>query len=374
MEILALNKEHLESFVALMGKYESGDHKAFMFLIEDKKKSVDLKVVNGVAKIKITGILGNSWYYDTEYQKIIQQTIEAENREDVKSIDFIIDSPGGLVSGCEECGRMIAQAQKPTRAVVKNLAASAAYWLASQADKIVVTNESAQVGSIGVMAVVYDFKKYLEKEGIKEIKIISSNAPDKNPDPATEKGFKKYQAEIDKLHEIFAKNVAKGRKCDILKVNEEFGRGGVLFSIEAKEVDMIDEISMEIEGLENNKQELKTMTKANENEKTITAADLEAAVTAAKEEGIKAERERVKKHLSYIGSAKNETILANIENGSEFSACVEKYAEEKYAKIEIDKRANENQIPAAQTGPIPIEEKPEEKSAIKAHKEMFGKK
>ncbi len=372
MEILALNKEHLESFVALMGKYESGDHKAFMFLIEEKKKAMDLNVVNGVAKIKITGILGNSWYYDTEYQKIIQQTIEAENREDVESIDFIIDSPGGLVSGCEECGRMIAQTQKPTRAVVKNLAASAAYWLASQADKIVATNESAQVGSIGVMAVVYDYKKYLEKEGIKEIKIISSNAPDKNPDPATEKGFKKYQVEIDKLHEIFAKNVAKGRKCDILKVNEEFGRGGVLFPIEAKEAGMIDEISMEIEGLQNNNQEKTTMTK--ENEKMITAADHEAAVTAAREAGVAAERERVKKHLSYIGSAKNETILANIENGSEFSACVEKYAEEKYAKIEIDKRANENQIPAAQTGPMPTEEKPEEKSAIKAHKEMFGKK
>lgn len=371
MELLAINLDHIDSFCSIKSKYEQGEHKAFLFLAEEKKKNSDLNIKNGVAKIDISGVLGNAWYYDTEYNTIIQKTIEAESRPDVKSIDFIIDSPGGLVSGVEEAARTIKSVTKPTKAIVKNIAASAAYWLASQTDEIIAMNESAQVGSIGVMAVFYDWSKWEEKNGIKEIKIISSKAPDKNPDIKTEKGMKKYQTEIDKLHDIFAKNVANGRNTTIEDVNENFGQGGVLFSEEAKKAGMIDFINLSIKDLTNNDNGVKAMA----DEKTFTQAELNAAIATAKAEGVKEgtslERTRVEKHLTYLGSAKNESILENIKNGTAFSDSVEKYAEEKFAKTELKSRGDENPEPKEQAGPKGQE--PKEKDPVQAHKDMFGR-
>lgn len=377
MEVLALNKEHLDTFAEIKGRYEKGDHKAFLMFAEEKKKNPDLDVKNGVAKIKITGILGNGWYYDTEYNSIIQQTIEAESRNDVESIDYIVDSPGGLVSGAEEAARAIKNTKKPTRAIVKNLAASAAYWLASQTNKIVVMNESAMVGSIGVMAVFYDFSKWEADNGIEKIKIISSKAPDKNPDAKTEKGFKKYQTEIDKLHDIFVKNVANGRNTTSESVNENFGQGGTLFADEAKNAGMIDKVSLDIEDLiNNNDTEEHEMAK---DDKVFSQAEVDELVKVAKSEakaeglaeGVKEERARVEKHLNYVGAAKNETVVANIKSGADFSACVEKYAEEKFATKEINSRKTDNPVPDEETGSRGSEGK--EQSVFTAHESIFGK-
>jgi len=378
MEILAINKEYIEKYIEVRSREEKADKQAFLFLMEEKKKSSDLKVINGIAKIEITGVLGNSWYFDTQYNSIIEKTIEAESRDDVDEIQYIIDSPGGLVSGAEEAARAIAKTTKHTKAIVKNIAASAGYWLASQADKIVVSNESAQVGSIGVMAVFYDFSKWEKKEGIEKIKIISSNAPDKNLDVTTERGFKKYQAELDKLHDIFAKNVANGRKTDIIDVNENFGAGAVLFAVEAKEVGMIDEINLKIDGLnDNNEKEIK-MAKGNE-EKLFSQAEVDEIVAAAKvtakaegmAEGVTAEKNRVEKHLTYLGKAKDETILENVKAGKDFSDCVEKYADEKYGKEEIQARIDENPEPNKENGPRGGD--PEKETPEAAHKRLFGK-
>ena len=75
MELLAINLDHIDSFCSIKSKYEQGEHKAFLFLAEEKKKNSDLNIKNGVAKIDISGVLGNAWYYDTEYNTIIQKTI-----------------------------------------------------------------------------------------------------------------------------------------------------------------------------------------------------------------------------------------------------------------------------------------------------------
>src|SRR5439155_18801629 len=72
----------------------------------------------------------------------------------VRAIALDLDSPGGAVQGIQELGDAIyaARGTKPIVAVANHLAASAAYWLASQADELVVT-PSGEVGSIRVLAV-----------------------------------------------------------------------------------------------------------------------------------------------------------------------------------------------------------------------------
>lgn len=373
MEFLAISEKYLDEYAELKATYDGKDPQAFVFLLDAKEKKSDLVVENGVAKIDITGTLGNSWWSGTEYSEIIRKTLEAEKREDVIEIEYNVDSPGGQVSGLEEAARAIKNVTKKTTAVVKNVAASAAYWLASQTDKIISKNNSAVFGSIGVMAVFYDLKEMMKKDGVKEVKIISSYAPDKNPDPATEEGKKKYQLHVDKLHALFVEAVAEGRKTTPENVNKNYGKGGVLFSDEALEAGMINEIDLNMKAAPINNNE-----KENEmaGEKTYSETEFNAAVKAAKDEGVKAgietERERVNKHLSYLGEAKNETLLANIEAGKSFESCVETYAEEKYAKKELKSRIDDQKEPEASHGGSG--EGSETEDVIATHEALFGKK
>ena len=55
---------------------------------------------------------------------------------------------------------------KPVRAFVTGIAASAAYWLASQASTITLT-PSGEVGSVGVLDLHADISKALENAGVK---------------------------------------------------------------------------------------------------------------------------------------------------------------------------------------------------------------
>lgn len=373
MEFLAISEKYLDEYAELKATYDGKDPQAFVFLLDAKEKKSDLVVENGVAKIDITGTLGNSWWSGTEYSEIIRKTLEAEKREDVIEIEYNVDSPGGQVSGLEEAARAIKTTTKKTTAIVKNVAASAAYWLASQTDKIISKNNSAIFGSIGVMAVFYDLKEMMKKDGVKEIKIISSYAPDKNPDPATEEGKKKYQLHVDKLHGLFVDAVAEGRNTTAGNINENYGKGGVVFSDEALKAGMIDNVDLNInETPINNNEEENEMA----GEKTYSEAEFNAAVKAAKDEGVKAgietERKRVNKHLSYLGEAKNETLLENIESGKTFAECVEGYAEEKYAKKELESRIDEQSESDASHGGNG--DGGESEDVIATHEALFGKK
>ena len=78
-------------------------------------------------------------------------------RDDVNRIVLEIDSPGGEADGIAElsdiiyCSRKI----KPTKAVVKNTCASAAYWLASACTKV-TSDPYAFLGSIGAFVSFYE--------------------------------------------------------------------------------------------------------------------------------------------------------------------------------------------------------------------------
>ena len=85
-----------------------------------------------------------------------------------------VDSPGGHVAGVQALADTIFQARKlkPLHAHIEDLGASAAYWLASQANTV-TANSTAEVGSIGTMAVVHDSSGAAAKAGIK-VYVVSS--------------------------------------------------------------------------------------------------------------------------------------------------------------------------------------------------------
>ena len=106
------------------------------------------------------------------------------------------------------------------------MAASAAYWIASACDELVVT-PSGSVGSIGVLAVHTDRSAANEEEGIKPTYVAYGKyKAEFNPDnPLSDEALAELQSQVDEAGETFVKAVAKQRGCSQTKVREEFGQG-----------------------------------------------------------------------------------------------------------------------------------------------------
>jgi len=207
---------------------------------------------SGVAHIQIKGELTPVAQQDvcggytaqalTEYGYIMAATMAAQDDPTVSSIDYHVDSPGGYVSGVDECAQCMAACTVPTRAVVGGMAASAAYWLASQCDTIVASSPASRVGSIGVLAEEYNQDRALADMGIDHNVYTSTDAPLKHADTSTPEGKAQIVAELDQLHTVFVSRVADGRGVPIGKVSADFGQGALVIAADALKAGMIDQI------------------------------------------------------------------------------------------------------------------------------------
>lgn len=175
---------------------------------------------------------------------------------EIGSIVLDVDSPGGQVGGVMEMAAEIFEARASTSsatgsangkrivAVANGLAASAAYWLASAADELVVT-PSGEVGSIGVFAMHQDISAYLEKEGVK-VDLIHAGKykTEGNPYEALgEEARGAIQARVDEYYEMFVGDVARNRGTTPTAVMGGFGEGRVVGAETAVRLGMADRVA-----------------------------------------------------------------------------------------------------------------------------------
>lgn len=162
---------------------------------------------------------------------------------DVDAVMLLIDSPGGAVSGVSALADRIwaGKKQKPTFAHVEGSMASAAYWLGCQASRV-TADRTALIGSIGVAAAIPK-QSGPDKDGKNWIEVVSSNAPDKRPDAASEDGLAKIRKMLDGVEAEFIADVARGRGTTATRVKSDFGRGGMEPARAAADVGMIDRVA-----------------------------------------------------------------------------------------------------------------------------------
>ena len=167
----------------------------------------------------------------------------------ISNIMLNINSPGGQVDGISELADRIraGNAVKPVTAYVSSMGASGAYWLAAAAGKI-VANESAFLGSIGVIASISDNRGAQERQGVKRYEIVSSQSPMKNQDPGTDAGRSAIQTQVDSIAQLFIERMAKFRGVSVEKVSTDFGKGGVFSARDAIAAGMADNLG-DYEGL-----------------------------------------------------------------------------------------------------------------------------
>lgn len=247
-------------------------------------------VRDGVAVVPVEGPLFRRANLMTEYsgassyEVVARDFTQALADPNVTGILLSIDSPGGEVNGSSELASMIAASDKPVWAYVGGTVASAAYWIASAADKI-ITADTAIAGSIGVQA-GYTVKD--SKAGEKSYRFVSSQSPMKNASPDTDAGARSIQATVDGLAQVFVDTVARNRGITTESVLESFGQGAVFVAAEALQRGMIDGISTFEETLQSMKQELASMDYSKITVATLTEAraDLVAEIQAAAIAGV----------------------------------------------------------------------------------------
>lgn len=184
----------------------------------DLEQSKPFIYSNGTAIIPVHGTLINrfhyGWSYITGYNFIRQQLNAALEDNDVELIVFDVNSYGGEAAGCFELANEIrdARIQKSLLAVVDSNCCSAAYAIASAADKVYVT-PSGQAGSIGVIAMHMNMAKMLKDFGI-EVTIIAEgdHKADGNPYEALSADvLKEIRASVSKRYGEFIDLVVNNR-------------------------------------------------------------------------------------------------------------------------------------------------------------------
>ena len=187
----------------------------------------------------------NSFASGTSTEGTLMRMRRALADPDVGALVFDFDTPGGAVSGVPELAQAMydARGEKPIVAVVNTLAASAGYWLATQADEIVVS-PSGEVGSIGVFAAHQDMSAFLEAEG-RKVTLISAGKykVEGNPfEPLSEEAQAFIQSRVDEYHGEFIDAVARGRGRPASEVRAGFGEGRTIGATTAVAMGMADRV------------------------------------------------------------------------------------------------------------------------------------
>jgi ClpP class serine protease len=268
------------------------------------KKAARMDGTEGVTKreggVGILDVSGPIFPYANLFTQIIGATsIEklaldfnaALSDRSVSAILFCFGSPGGNIVGINEFANQVFAARgiKPIVAYVGEMACSAAYWIASACDEIVL-DATAEVGSIGMIG-----RSGKEPQSASTIVVKSRRAAKKNLDPTTEAGKAALQTTVDFAEGVLVSSIARNRGMTEEQVTKE--EGAVLMGQAAIDAGLADRLGSfegliaELGGVPSgvrpgsyafNKQEEKIMAKEKTAEERI--AELEALAASQKTE------------------------------------------------------------------------------------------
>lgn len=178
---------------------------------------------SGIAVVSVVGplVARGDWLTQllgaSDYTSLAAAAEAAFAEPSSRAVVLELDSPGGEVGGLfdlvERLTSLRAASGKPLWAVANEAALSAAYAIASAADRIYVSR-TAEVGSIGVVAAHLDESQADAMAGHKWTLI---HAGDRKIDghahaPLSSQAYAAVQADVDALHEELVALVARNRR------------------------------------------------------------------------------------------------------------------------------------------------------------------
>ncbi|EDY86522.1 peptidase S49 [gamma proteobacterium HTCC5015] len=197
-----------------------------------------------VAVVQVNGIIAPD--SDASADMLVPAMRDAMENENAKALLLRINSPGGSPVQSElvysEILRLRSEyPEKPVYAVIEDIGASGAYYIASAAENIYAI-ESSIVGSIGVTSGgSFGFVKALEKLGV-ERRIYTSGENKAFLDPflpEKQQDIERYESMLNSVHQQFIKAVTDERG-ERLKDDGELFSGYVWTGEESLELGLID--------------------------------------------------------------------------------------------------------------------------------------
>src|SRR3989338_3083928 len=200
-----------------------------------------------VALIPIEGVIvGSENGFLFESAAVSKDTIElvekADENPNIKAIILEINSPGGSAVASEEIANAVKKANKTTVALIREVGASGAYWIASSSD-YVVANRVSITGSIGVIASYLEFPGFLEKYNVTYRRLVSGKYKDIGSPlkEMTEEEQEIFQKNLDLIRDYFVSEVAKNRNMGKKEV-DKIANGLFYLGVQAKELGLVDEL------------------------------------------------------------------------------------------------------------------------------------
>jgi capsid assembly protease len=210
-------------------------------------------VVDAVAVIPLYGVIAQKMNAmtaisgGTSIEQFMASVRAAFADGSIKAIVVDCDSPGGTVTGvleaADELFTLKGRSTKTLTFAANPMIASAAYWLASQADEVVCM-PSGEVGSVGVFMCHDDVSAANQKAGYKPTYIYAGeHKVETNPDEPLSDDARAYlQKQVDAMYGSFVKAVARGRRASAAAVQKTFGQGRMLMAQDALAAGMIDRV------------------------------------------------------------------------------------------------------------------------------------
>jgi len=214
------------------------------FLISKLLPNFEAVQEDEILVIPIYGVISNEnsnlpfGSSEVNSDSIISSIKTAKENKNIKAVIFEINSPGGTVLASKEIADAVKKLNKPKVALIRDIGASGAYWIASSTDKI-IADELSITGSIGVISSYLEFSDLLNEYGITYERLVTGEykdvgSPYKN---LTEEERNLIQSKLNKIDQVFLNNVKENRK---LKDTKKIQTGEFFLGIEAKELGLID--------------------------------------------------------------------------------------------------------------------------------------
>jgi signal peptide peptidase SppA len=169
----------------------------------------------------------------------------AASDNSVAGIVLRIHSGGGEVAGTDDLALAVREAskRKPVVAFIEDMGASAACYVASQANRVVAT-ESALVGSLGVLTVVTDASEAFKNAGLTVHVVATAELKGLGiaGRPISKADIEELKRIVEGARDLFMRRVVEGRRFPSPRARAVFD-GRMFTAVEARELGLIDAVS-----------------------------------------------------------------------------------------------------------------------------------
>lgn len=182
----------------------------------------------------------NYWGFST--REFVDNLFIAEDRPEFVAHLLVVDSPGGEIFYCHEAVDVLRACRKPVIALCEEMCASAAYWIASAANKVYAVSPFSEVGSIGVMTRFVDGREWYRSNGFREIDVYATGSDLKNKvhnDAVDGKPEEYIHRFLDPVLEAILGDIRSSRN---IPDDSDVLRGEIYYAQDAQALGLIDGI------------------------------------------------------------------------------------------------------------------------------------